>query len=336
MTENEKWSNLIVYNPFISCVYTLIWSFIMDKKLIFHKPTFDEAAKLSQIYALRNNKTCDSTVLDTYIWKQLYNTEIYIEDEAALLLMKDNKGYFAAMPYCKGEKLPEYFELLRQYFNEELHCPLRIDLADEDAITVLGLKDDPDFEVEEEFDLKDYLYDAEELRTLPGKKYQKKRNLINKFMKEYEGRWEYKTLCCVDEYFLEEFMKKWVDNRLTEGVESKDTLLLEKDGVIEMLRNCDKVTFRIGGIFIDEVMEAFTIGSYNSREQMAVISIEKGNSEIPGIYQVINQQFLLNSYEDAKIVNREDDMGIDGLRQAKESYNPIGYARKYRVCEKTA
>ena len=93
----------------------------MDKKLIFHKPIFDEAAKLSQIYALRNNKTCDSTVLDTYIWKQLYNTEIYIEDEAALLLMKDNKGYFAAMPYCKEEKLPEYFELLRQYFNEERH-----------------------------------------------------------------------------------------------------------------------------------------------------------------------------------------------------------------------
>ena len=67
---------------------------------------------------------------------------------------------------------------------------------------------------------------------------------------------------------------------------------------------------------------------------MAVISIEKGNSNIPGIYQVINQQFLLNSYEDAIVVNREDDMGIEGLRQAKESYNPIGYARKYRVCEK--
>ncbi len=306
----------------------------MHKKIVFSKPKFEEAARLAGIYALRNNKTCDSTVLDTFIWKQLYNTEIYIEDEAALLLMKDNKGYFAAMPYCKEEKLPEYFELLRRYFNEELHCPLRIDLADEDAIKALGLDDDPAFEVEEEFDLKDYLYDAEELRTLPGKKYQKKRNLVNKFMKEYEGRWEYKTLCCVDEYFLEEFMKVWIKNRLAEGVESKDTLISEKDGLVTLLRNCDKVTYRIGGIFIDEMMEAFTIGSYNSREKMAVISVEKGNSEIPGIYQVINQQFLLNSYEEAELVNREDDMGMDGLRQAKESYNPVDFARKYRVCQK--
>ena len=308
----------------------------MDKTLVFHKPSFDEAAKLAEIYALRNNKTCDSTVLDTYIWKDLYSTQIYLEDEAALILMKDDKGYFAAMPYCSSENLPKYFELLREYFHEELHSPLRIDLADEDALTTLGLFDDPEFSIEDEFDLKDYLYDAEELRTLAGKKFQKKRNLVNKFMKEYDGRWKYKTMCCVDEYFLEEFMKKWVETRLSEGVDSKDTLITEKDGVIDILRNCDKVTFRVGGIFIDEMLEAFTIGSYNSREKMAVISIEKGNSEIPGIYQVINQQFLLNSYEDAKIVNREDDMGIEGLRKAKESYNPIGFAKKYKVYEKTA
>ena len=153
-------------------------------------------------------------------------------------------------------------------------------------------------------------------------------------MKEYEGRWQYKTMCCVDEYFLEVFMDKWIDKRLAEGVDSRETLVAEKNGIIDILRNCDKVTYRVGGIFVDEELEAFTIGSYNSREKMVVVSIEKGNSEIPGIYQVINQQFLLNSYEDALVVNREDDMGIEGLRQAKESYNPIGFARKYKVYEK--
>lgn len=306
----------------------------MENKLVFHKPVFEEAAELARIYALRDNKTCDSTVLDTFIWKDMYNTEMYIEDNAALILMKDDKGYFAAMPYCSEEDLPHYFDVLKRYFNEELNSPLRIDLADEDSLRILGLSDNPDYVVEEEINLKDYLYDAEELRTLPGKKFQKKRNLINKFMKEYEGRWEYKTLCCMDEFFLEKFMEKWVKIRLSEGVDSEDTLILEKDGVIEMLRNCDKVTFRVGGLFIDGYMEAFTIGSYNSREKMAVISVEKGNFAIPGIYQMINQQFLLHSYEDAELVNREDDMGLEGLRQAKESYNPIGYARKYRVCER--
>lgn len=305
----------------------------MEKNLDFHKPTFEEAAKLSEVYALRDNKTCDSTVLDTYLWKDLYNTQIYLEDEAAIILMQDDKGYFAAMPYCREEELQKYFELLRDYFNEELKVPLRIDLADEEALNALGLFDNSDFVVEEEADFKDYLYDANELRTLAGKKFQKKRNLVNKFMKEYEGRWEYRTMCCVDEYFLEEFMKEWVDTRLSEGAESRETLISEKDGLIDILRNCDKVTFRIGGIFIDEVLEAFSIGSYNSREKMAVISVEKGNPEIPGIYQMINQQFLLNAFEDAELVNREDDMGLEGLRQAKESYNPVGFARKYRVCE---
>lgn len=306
----------------------------MDKKIVFHKPSFDEASKLAAIYALRNNKTCDSTVLDTYIWKDQYNAEIYIGDEAAFILMKDQEGYFAAMPYCREEELPKYFGILRNYFNEELKSPLRINLADEDAIRVLGLIDDQDFVVEEETDLKDYLYDAEDLRKLPGKKFQKKRNLVNKFMKEYEGRWQYKTMCCVDEYFLEIFMNKWIEKRLSEGVDSRETLVTEKNGIIDILRNCDKVTYRVGGIFVDEELEAFTIGSYNSREKMVVVSIEKGNSEIPGIYQVINQQFLLNSYEEATVVNREDDMGIEGLRQAKESYNPIGFARKYKVYEK--
>ena len=55
---------------------------------------------------------------------------------------------------------------------------------------------------------------------------------------------------------------------------------------------------------------------------------------MPGIYQVINQEFLIHEFPKAKIVNREDDMGLQGLRRAKESYNPIGFARKYMVLQK--
>ena len=87
----------------------------------------------------------------------------------------------------------------------------------------------------------------------------------------------------------------------------------------------------LGGVYIDEKLEAFTIGSYNAYENMAVIHIEKANPEIRGLYQYINQQFLLEEFPKAAWINREDDLGIEGLRKAKLSYNPVDYARKYKV-----
>ena len=76
------------------------------------------------------------------------------------------------------------------------------------------------------------------------------------------------------------------------------------------------------------------MGAYNPAEDMACICVEKAFGEIPGIYQAINQLFLQNAFPGVRLVNREDDMGKPGLRQAKESYQPIGYARKYMVLQK--
>ena len=62
-----------------------------------------------------------------------------------------------------------------------------------------------------------------------------------------------------------------------------------------------------------------------------MVQIEKADHTIQGAYQMINQQFLIHEFPDAEIVNREDDMGLPGLRQAKMSYAPMGFARKYRI-----
>lgn len=78
-------------------------------------------------------------------------------------------------------------------------------------------------------------------------------------------------------------------------------------------------------------LEAFAIGSYNEKEKMAIIHIEKANPEIRGLYQFINQQFLIHEFPEAEIVNREDDMGLPALRQAKLSYEPMEFARKFRI-----
>ncbi|EPZ55659.1 hypothetical protein H477_3018 [[Clostridium] sordellii ATCC 9714] len=66
---------------------------------------------------------------------------------------------------------------------------------------------------------------------------------------------------------------------------------------------------------------------------MAVIHIEKANPEIRGLYPYINQQFLVNEFPDVELVNREEDLGLEGLRKAKLSYHPCKFVEKYTVTE---
>ena len=98
----------------------------------------------------------------------------------------------------KGENLKKYFDMTVEYFNNVLHIPLKIYLADEEAVEFLHLKESDDFVVTEQEDLKDYLYDGEAMRKLSGKKLHKKKNHLNAFLKEYEGRYEFRRLCCSD------------------------------------------------------------------------------------------------------------------------------------------
>ena len=301
----------------------------------FEKPRAEDAGKLEPFYSMRPNKTCDSGLLDTYLWAGYYQTKIaVVEEQAVLTLMQSRGEYFSAMPWCREEQLEHYFSVAEQYFNEELHAPFKIYLADEEGVEALGLKENPRYLVREETDLKDYLYSAEELRTLPGKRFHKKKNQLNRFLKSCEGRWEFRMLDCGDKQTVWEFLDRWYQNREAGEAEGEDTLEHEVSGIHEMLQHCFQIRHRIGGIFVDGRLEAFSIGSYNPREKMACITIEKGNSrDYPGIYQAINQQFISHAFPEAEIVNREDDLGLPGLRQAKESYNPIGYARKYMVLQ---
>ncbi|WP_036610721.1 DUF2156 domain-containing protein [Oribacterium sp. P6A1] len=304
--------------------------------LEFFTPKSTDAEKIAPFYYMRPNKACDSGVLDTFLWRDYYNIRVCIADDKALLFLMESKGeYFSAMPFCKEEDLLYYFNVLEKYFNDVLKKPLKIYLADEEAVEALALNENCSYLVKEEFDLKDYLYSGDDLRNLSGKKFHKKKNLVNKFMREYEGRWEYRSLCCSDKEEVLEFLDKWYEKRSDEEKEAEDTLEYEIMGLHEMLKECFHLdTFKAGGIYVDGNLEAFSIGALNPGEDMACIAIEKGNSEIPGIYQVINQQFLCHEFPEAAIINREDDVGLPGLRKAKESYNPIGYERKFMVLQK--
>lgn len=300
--------------------------------LEFKSVEASDLVRLEPFFCRRPNKTCDSVFLDSFLWREYYHVRFAISDGKAIQWLMEEDGVpHSAMPICDEENLAHYFYEMVDYFNQILKQPFKIYLADEEAVEYLHLRESDDFEVIEQDDLKDYLYFGDALRSLSGKKLHKKKNHLNAFLKEYEGRFEYRRLCCLDRDDVWKFLDKW---REAKGDNVEQHLDYEVTGIHEILKNCSQLNIRMAGVYIDGQLEAFTIGSYNPLEHMAIIHIEKANAEIRGLYQFINQQFLIHEFPDAELVNREDDLGQEGLRKAKLSYNPCGYARKYLIRQK--
>ena len=323
---------------------------LIDKaKQMEYKPfTADDVIRLAPMYTLRPNKSCDSAPLCQYLYNYYYRVKYCLFDDALLLMFCSDDGeIYGFLPYCTEDKIEYYFKLQETYFNEILHMPLVITSADEEGVALLedaGAFDN--YEVTEAEESKDYLYDAESLRTLAGRKYSKKRNHINKFNQTYGDRWEYRTLKYDDRDEITSFLRLWMDKKealgegegINENGDEFDTVLeleAEFNGIQDILHN-EKLFehMRIGGIYIDGKLEAFSIGDYNPAEKVAIIDVEKANDDINGLYQVINQQFALHEYPDALIINREDDVGVEGLRKSKLSYYPIGFELKYILSQK--
>lgn len=273
---------------------------------------------------------CFSTI---YMWKHLFNTKYYIEDDFAILLLEYEKNVFSIIPLCTKDKLSYVIDFSINYIKNEYK---RINLkgVNEEIADLIKVNYKEKFIYEKERDLFDYIYDAESLRTLSGRKNRKKRNHINTFLNLYKNRYEYKLLD--KENFEEciEFLNIWEQDKekiVSSGHKELDEEVLSIKEVFENYEKLkDKV--KIAGVYIDNKLEAFTIGE-EINENIALIHIEKANQNIKGLYQYINQQFLLNEFQNVKYVNREEDLGVDGLREAKLSYHPCKFVEKYSIRE---
>ncbi|MEG1638979.1 MAG: phosphatidylglycerol lysyltransferase domain-containing protein, partial [Erysipelotrichaceae bacterium] len=172
----------------------------------------------------------------------------------------------------------------------------------------------------------DYVYECEKLRTFSGKKLQKKRNHLNAFYTLYENHYLYESLNANNALECIAFLDEWKKDNEDEFLNQ------ERIGVKRLLRNWDLLPQKGGIIRIDGEIKAFTIGSLLS-SNMCQINVEKGDDEIRGIYQAMVKEFLTREFLDCTYVNREDDMGKENIRSAKEAYHPIFMIEKYRLCE---
>ncbi len=306
--------------------------------------TADDVVELAPYFSLRPNKGSYSVPIMGYIYSSHYPLKYCRMDDGLLIIYSHDGETGALMPYCREESLPACFRRLEKYFNEELKQPLLVVLADEEGYEVLrdaGCL--ADYECNEVPQYSDYIYDGESLRTLAGRKFSKKRNHINKFLQLYGDRWEYRRLTYTDAAAVMDVLNRWIVGIIpdfnSDDIKEADCYPAEvRETIVEYIGVCNILKsealtkyLHIGGIFIDGELKSFAIGDYNPLDKMAVVNVEKADDSIPGLYQIINREFVAHEFPEALLVNREDDAGQENLRKAKLSYYPLMQERKFTI-----
>ncbi|HBU69753.1 MAG TPA: hypothetical protein DEE98_05155 [Elusimicrobia bacterium] len=189
-------------------------------------------------------------------------------------------------------------------------------------------QDNPRYEIESDRNNFDYTYLTKDLIDLPGSKYQAKRNLVAQFKRNYDYR-----LVEMDKRVLfacMQLQEKWCNIK---SCLMDESMSMESRFVFKILSNYHKLKLLGAAIIINDEVEAFAVGEALD-DSTAVIHIEKANTHFRGIYQAINNFFCSEKLKSFKFVNREQDMGDDGLRKAKMSYYPHHFAEKYIISQK--
>ena len=171
----------------------------------------------------------------------------------------------------------------------------------------------------------DYVYRTEDLITLSGKKYQSKRNHIAFFMRN--TRWQYETITPAA---IPECLQMSEDWLAQSGEEFREDLEGELKIIRRAFENYVSLGYVGGLLRADGRVIAYTMGEA-LREDIFCVHFEKAYGQIRGAYPMINQQFAQNELQSYLYINREDDVGIENLRRAKESYHPAFMIEKYET-----
>lgn len=284
--------------------------------MISFKPITAADADLLRSFTMESKcMNCDMNVANLCSWQFLYHTE-YAVVEGFLVLRFVADGQVTYMkPIGKGD-LRSVLELLMadarslgDAFRMACVCPCAQGLLDESMPGAFTYSVDRD--------RSDYLYLREKLVTLSGKKLQPKRNHISKFKRAYPN-YEYRPLTTdlvSDCIRLGEEWCKTNDSCMQRAMQA------ERRMIDYALHHMEELHVVGGTLFVEDKMVAFTFGARINDEAFDVC-VEKADTTYEGAYAMINNEFVSRLPEDIVYINREEDLGLEGLRKAKLSYQP--------------
>lgn len=270
-------------------------------------------------------EACEYSFTTMYMWQQSYGFRYLCKDEFALIFGEYEGHIFMINPLCEMKYLDQAFEYGEAIFSQ-LDMPLRFRAVTQEIKEYLERRYANTMEYINSRDAWDYFYEGEKMRTLSGRKLHSKKNHLNAFLKEYGGRFEYKLLTPSEFHQCIDIEERWAQTR-----ERDENIISERLALPKIFANYKFLPdLRVGGIYVDGRLEAFTIGDYLNPDT-ALIHVEKANPEIRGLYVAMSVLFLRNEFPEVLFVNREEDLGLEGLRKAKLSYKPLKMVEKYYV-----
>lgn len=265
------------------------------------------------------------TFTNLFMWQKSYNIR-YAEINGNLCIFSQHDGdpECVNLAFLKDNASMVVTELLK-YFQEIGQAPC-IRLFSKEQKHIMQEVFPDMFRYEKDIDSFDYVYNVQDLINLPGGKYHAKRNHINKFKMLYS--YQYHTMTPDFREDCREMFIRWCDSK-RDSISNIDEQL---EAVGRLLDNWESLDIAGGCLTVDDKMVAFSFGEVLCYpESIVVIHLEHADTDYQGSFPMINQQFLEHQWSDFKLVNREEDMGLEGLRKAKKSYHPTLMTEKYIV-----
>lgn len=281
---------------------------------------------ISKYYNQEPVRNCEFTFANNLLWAPFYDIRYGIVEDM-LVFFSDEEQMSVSFPQGKGD-LKRTVDALLSYFKER-EKPFKMRLVSPEQFEQLEALYPGRFLIEYDRDKADYVYEAERLISLSGKKLHGKRNHINRFKENFPD-WSYEKI--TDENVEEciGLAEKW---REENDCDEKGDKHNEFCVTLHALK-CLKELYLQGGLIrAGGRAVAFSIGE-PCGEDMFVVHIEKAYADVQGAYPMINQQFVENEAAGYRYINREEDTGAEGLRKAKLSYDPVFFMEKGLVTER--
>ncbi len=282
-------------------------------------------------------ETSEFTFTNLFMWRNYYNF-LFMEFKAHLILFSngylkkrkkpinsDSKDYLYFFPPIGSSPDKIIIELFENLGNIEVHrvpediCEKLTENEKFNNLNLVCLEDRNNW---------DYVYNKDEILNLAGNKYRQNRRWLQKFFTTYDYDFKLLTGNLVEK--CKELQLEWCVMRACTEDESLEA---EQEAIYEALNNFSTLGFNGGLLCVDDKCAAYTFGEMLNNKTL-VIHIEKAHMEYDGAYQAINNLFLKNCCIDRIYVNREQDLGIEGLRRAKESYKPMRMVKKSIIYQK--